>query len=120
MRSCVGSYTSPGDVRLNVLGPSVNVNGSSQISGLLRADNATVSISGIAQIRGQVIADSIALNGGQVIGSVWPAHSGSSITTFWSKTFRSNYRSAQSVSRAVFSAGNRNFAVRVTHTEWSC
>src|SRR6185295_11377626 len=83
----LGSYTSPGDVRLNVLGPTVNVNGSSQISGLLRADNATVSISGIAQIRGQVIADSVTLNGGKVIGSVWPAHSGSSITTFGPRRF---------------------------------
>jgi len=83
----LGSYTSPGDVRLNVLGPSVNVNGSSQISGLLRADNAQVSISGIAQIRGQVIADSITLNGGKVIGSVWPAHSGSSIITFGPRRF---------------------------------
>ncbi len=83
----LGSYTSPGDVRLNVLGSSVNVNGSSQISGLLRADDATVSINGAAQVRGQVIADSVTLNGGKVIGSVWPAHSGSSITTFGPRRF---------------------------------
>jgi len=82
-----GSYTSPGDVRLNVLGTSVNVNGSSQICGLLRGDNATVTVSGTAQVRGQVIADSLILNGGKVIGSVWPAHSGSSITTFGPRRF---------------------------------
>src|SRR6185295_10973931 len=34
----LGSYTSPGDVHLNVLGATVNVNGSSQICGLLRGD----------------------------------------------------------------------------------
>jgi hypothetical protein len=83
----LGSYTSPGVVRLNVLGSSVNVNGSSQISGLLRADSATVSINGAAQVRGQVIANSVTLNGGRVIGSVWPAHSGSSITTFGPRRF---------------------------------
>jgi len=82
-----GSYTSPGDVRLNVLGASVNVNGSSQICGLLRADNAGVSINGAAQVRGQVIANSVTLNGGKVIGAVWPAHSGSSITTFGPRRF---------------------------------
>ena len=53
----LGSYTSPGDVRLNVLGPSVNVNGSSQISCLLRADNATANINGAAQVRGYWILD---------------------------------------------------------------
>ncbi|MGH9871912.1 MAG: PKD domain-containing protein, partial [Pyrinomonadaceae bacterium] len=83
----LGSYTSPGDVRLNVLGSSVNINGSSQISALVRADNATATINGTAQVRGQVIANTVTLNGGKVIGSVWPAHSGSSITTFGPRRF---------------------------------
>src|SRR6185369_13253416 len=38
-------------------------------------------------VRGQVIADSVVLNGGKVIGSVWPAHSGSSITAFGPRRF---------------------------------
>jgi RHS repeat-associated protein len=72
----LGSYTSPGNVAVNVLGAAVNINGSSQVTGLLHAYNATATISGTAQVRGQVIANALTLNGsGKIIGAVWPAYS---------------------------------------------
>src|SRR5688500_5039779 len=66
----LGSYTSPGDVRLNVLGSSLNINGSSQVSALVRAYNGAVTLNGKSQVRGQVIANSFTVNGGKVIGAV--------------------------------------------------
>src|SRR2546425_593115 len=83
----LGSYTSPGDVRLNVLGSSLNINGSSQVSGLVRGANATVSINNTAQVRGQVIANSFILNGGKVTGAVWPARTGGSLSIFGPRRF---------------------------------
>ncbi|HSS20957.1 MAG TPA: hypothetical protein VLL54_12855, partial [Pyrinomonadaceae bacterium] len=82
-----GSYTSPGDVQLNVLGTVVNVNGSSQVTALLRAYNATVTLNGTSQVRGQVIADKFILNGGKVIGAVWPALSASCPSIFGPRRF---------------------------------
>ncbi len=83
----LGSYTSPGDLHLNVLGSLLNVNGSSQVSGLVRAYNGTVSLNGTSQVRGQVIANSLTLAGGKVIGAVWPAQSGNSLTVFGPRRF---------------------------------
>lgn len=83
----LGSYTSPGDVRLNVLGSFLNVNGSSQVSGLIRAYNGTVILNGGSQLRGQVIANSLTLNGGKIIGAVWPFQSGNALTVFGPRRF---------------------------------
>jgi hypothetical protein len=83
----LGSYTSPGDVHLNVLGSFLKVNGSSQVSGLIRAYNGTVTLNGSSQIRGQVIANSLALNGGKIIGAVWPLQSGNGLTVFGPRRF---------------------------------
>ena len=83
----LGTYTAPGDVHLNVLGSSLKVNGSSQVSGMVRAYNGVVTLNGTSQVRGQVIADSFTLNGGKVIGAVWPAQSGSTLTTFGPRRF---------------------------------
>jgi len=82
-----GSYTSPGDVRLNVLGPTLNINGSSQVAGLIRAYHANVTINGTASVRGQIIADTFTLNGGKVSGAVWPARSGNNLTMFGPRHF---------------------------------
>jgi hypothetical protein len=84
----LGSYTSPGDLNVNVLGATVNVNGSSQVTGLLHAYNANVTVSGTAQIRGQLIANTLTLNGsGKVIGAVWPANSTACPTIFGPRRF---------------------------------
>jgi hypothetical protein len=83
----LGSYTSPGDVRLNVLGSFLNVNGSSQVSGLIRAYNCIVTLNGSSQLRGQVIANSLTLNGGKIIGAVWPFQSGNALTVFGPRRF---------------------------------
>ncbi|HKO42786.1 MAG TPA: hypothetical protein VJU84_05825, partial [Pyrinomonadaceae bacterium] len=83
----LGSYTSPGDVRLNVLGSSISINGSSQLSALVRAYNGTVTLNGNAQVRGQVIANSFTLNGGKVIGAVWPAQTTNGLTIFGPRRF---------------------------------
>lgn len=64
-----GPGTLPGDVIINVLGNSFSVNGSSQVTGLVRAPNATVSLKGNnAVVRGQVIADYLDISGGKIIG----------------------------------------------------
>ncbi len=94
----LGSYTSPGDVRLNVLGSSLNINGSSQVSGLVRAYNGAVTLNGTAQVRGQVIANSFTLNGGKVIGAVWPAISDAVLTTFGPRRFDRTDRTTESIS----------------------
>ncbi|MBC8029832.1 MAG: Ig-like domain-containing protein [Pyrinomonadaceae bacterium] len=83
----LGSYTAPADVRLNVLGALLKINGSSQVNGLVRAYNAAVTLNNTAQLRGQVIADSFTLNGGKVIGAVWPVPSGSSMMIFGPRRF---------------------------------
>ncbi|HYJ88276.1 MAG TPA: hypothetical protein VEW46_19585, partial [Pyrinomonadaceae bacterium] len=83
----LGTYTAPGDVRLNVLGSALKVNGSSQVSAMVRAYNGVIVLNGTSQVRGQVIADSVTLNGGKVVGAVWPAQSGSTLTTFGPRRF---------------------------------
>lgn len=83
----LGSYTSPADVRLNVLGSLLSVNGSSQVSGLIRAYNGKVILKGTSQVRGQIIADSLTLSGGTVIGAVWPAQFGTGLTIFGPRRF---------------------------------
>ena len=94
----LGRYTSPGNLQLNVLGSAVDINGSSQISGLLRADNATVTLNGKATLQGQVIGNTVVLNGGKVIGAVWPALNGVCPTVFGPR-------------RYVRTSGNPNFYV---------
>lgn len=84
----LGSYTSPGDLNVNVLGATVSINGSSQVTGLLHAYNANATVSGTAQVRGQVIANALTLNGsGKVIGAVWPANSAACPTIFGPRRF---------------------------------
>jgi hypothetical protein len=83
----LGSYTSPADVHLNVLGSLLNINGSSQVSGLIRAYNGKVILKGTSQVRGQIIADSLTLSGGTVIGAVWPAQSDNGLTVFGPRRF---------------------------------
>jgi RHS repeat-associated protein len=83
----LGSYTSPADVHLNVLGSLLSVNGSSQVSGLIRAYNGKVILKGTSQVRGQIIADSLTLSGGTVIGAVWPAQSSVGLTVFGPRRF---------------------------------
>ncbi len=83
----LGTYTSPGDVHLNVLGSFLKVNGSSQVSAMVRAYNGAVVLNGTSQVRGQVIADSVTLNGGKVIGAVWPAQLGNTLTMFGPRRF---------------------------------
>jgi RHS repeat-associated protein len=75
-----GSYTAPGDVHLNVLGASLEINGSSQVAGLIKAYHGRVTINGTAAVRGQVIADSFTLNGGKVTAAVWPVVSAAGFT----------------------------------------
>ena len=54
---------------------------------MVRAYNATVTLNSTAQLRGQVIANSFTLNGGKVIGAVWPAQSGSNMMVFGPRRF---------------------------------
>lgn len=72
----VGQNTAPGDVRINVLGNSVNINAACQVVGLLRAVNASVALNGTSLVRGQVIANQLNINGGKITGAVWPARIG--------------------------------------------
>jgi RHS repeat-associated protein len=82
-----GDYTSPADVRLNVLGGSLSLNNSSQITALVRAINANVNFNGPATVRGQLIANYLNLNSGQIIGAVWPAKVGSSVFVYGPRGF---------------------------------
>ena len=54
------------DVKFNILGSSVIVGEKSEITGLLRAVNANVSVETGAVISGQVIANSVVMNGGTI------------------------------------------------------
>jgi RHS repeat-associated protein len=66
-----GDYTSPGKVRLNVLGSQLTVDNNSRINALVRAVNANVNInSGV--VRGQLIANYLNIGGGQIIGAAYP------------------------------------------------
>lgn len=83
----LGSYTTAANVQLNVLGSSLHVKGSSQVSALISAYNADAKFSGTSQVHGRVIADRVTLNGGKVIGAVWPVLSGTAITLFGPRRF---------------------------------
>ncbi|HJQ33118.1 MAG TPA: Ig-like domain-containing protein [Pyrinomonadaceae bacterium] len=64
-----GTGTLPGDIVINVLGSSFAINGTGQVTGLVRAPNATVSFNGSnSLLRGQVIAAVLDMNGGRIIG----------------------------------------------------
>jgi RHS repeat-associated protein len=83
----LGSYTSPADVYLNVLGSQLSINGSSQVSALISAYNGHAKLGGTSQVRGRVIADAVTLNGGKVLGAVWPVVSGTAMTLFGPRRF---------------------------------
>jgi RHS repeat-associated protein len=61
-----GAKVLPEDVKFNILGSSVIVGEKSEINGLIRAINANVTVENEAKIVGQVIADSVLMNGGTV------------------------------------------------------
>lgn len=82
-----GSFTSPGNVRLNVIGSSLTINGNSQVTALVRAVNATVILNGSAQLRGQVIANYLNVNAGTITGAVWPSATGNRINVFGPRRF---------------------------------
>ncbi|MGH9760619.1 MAG: hypothetical protein ACREDR_21665, partial [Blastocatellia bacterium] len=63
----LGPSTGPADVILNALSGSMNLNGSTSISAMVRAANATVNLNGTSSIRGQLICKSFSINGGQVV-----------------------------------------------------
>ena len=83
----LGSYTAPADVRLNVLGSQLNIKGSSQVSALVSAYNGHAKLSGTSRVRGRVIADNVTLNGGKVLGAIWPVLSGTAMTIFGPRRF---------------------------------
>ena len=62
----LGENVAPEAVKINVLGTSVVLSGNSEIQGLLRAANANVVVNQNSQIKGQVIAGSLVMNGGFV------------------------------------------------------
>ena len=53
-----GEDTLSGDIKLNVLGPSLVISGNTTIKALVRVPNGTAQMSGSSQLRGQIIADS--------------------------------------------------------------
>ncbi|MGC2237821.1 MAG: PKD domain-containing protein [Pyrinomonadaceae bacterium] len=68
----LGANTSSSDVKLNVVGSSLTVDNGSQINALVRAVNANVNFNnGI--LRGQIIANYLNINNGQIIASTAPA-----------------------------------------------
>ena len=60
----------PEDVKFNILGSSVVIGEKSEITGLLRAVNANVTVEKEAKIGGQVIANSVVMNGGTITNSI--------------------------------------------------
>ncbi len=65
----IGENTLPGDIKINVLGPSLAISGNATIKALVRVPNGTASITGSSQVRGQVIADKVEiLTNANVIG----------------------------------------------------
>lgn len=67
----LGANTSSSDVKLNVVGSSLTVDNGSQINALVRAVNANVNFNnGI--LRGQIIANYLNINNGQIIASTAP------------------------------------------------
>jgi RHS repeat-associated protein len=63
-----GPNTLPGDVVVNCLGTAFSLNSASQLTGLLRAPNATVNLTGTSVVHGQVIANYLSMSGGKIIG----------------------------------------------------
>src|SRR5262249_47952565 len=59
----LGPNTLPGDAKLNLLGTQLNLNGNALLTALVRAPNATVTLNGNAEVRGQVIANKLVMNG---------------------------------------------------------
>jgi cytoskeletal protein CcmA (bactofilin family) len=67
----IGENTLPGDIKINVLGPSLSISGNATIKALVRVPNGTASVTGSSQIRGQVIADKVEiLTNANVIGDL--------------------------------------------------
>ncbi len=64
--------TAPHQVRLNILGNTVNLAGDAELQALVRAIDAHVSLSADSVIRGQLLADRLTLTGGRIIGDVRP------------------------------------------------
>ncbi|MFN0125037.1 MAG: Ig-like domain-containing protein, partial [Blastocatellia bacterium] len=77
----VSGAARPGDVRVNVLGSSVQLNGGAALYALLRAPNAAVTVNGNATLRGQLIAGVLTLNGGGRIIADLSTGSGETDTT---------------------------------------
>jgi RHS repeat-associated protein len=65
-----GENTLPGDVVVNCLGTTFSLNNASQLTGLLRAPNSTVNLTGTSIVSGQVIAGSLSVSGGTIKGNV--------------------------------------------------
>ncbi|MDT7780152.1 MAG: hypothetical protein QOC99_2664 [Acidobacteriota bacterium] len=66
-----GTNTLPGDVILNVIGTSLNLNGTCQVTALVRAPNANVNFNGTSPtVTGQVIAGWLNMNAGKITGNV--------------------------------------------------
>ena len=65
----LGANTLAGDVRLNILGATANVNANCEINAQVRMPNGTLTMNGsTALVRGIVWADYFILNGGRVTG----------------------------------------------------
>ncbi|HEY7543634.1 MAG TPA: IPT/TIG domain-containing protein, partial [Blastocatellia bacterium] len=54
-----GQGTGSGNIRLIVLGSSLNLNGVTDVTGLVRAPNSQVHLNGTSKVRGQVIAGTL-------------------------------------------------------------
>jgi RHS repeat-associated protein len=81
-----GAQTVPGDVRLNVLGPSVRLSEGASVAALVRAPHATVEVAADSQVRGQVIAGELRLTGGRVAADT-AAQAGVATTFFGPRRF---------------------------------
>ena len=65
----IGENTLPGDIKINVLGPSISISGNASIKALVRVPNGTATVGGASLVRGQVIADKVEIiTNGNVIG----------------------------------------------------
>lgn len=63
----LGANTAARDVKLNILGSSLTIDNGSQVNALVRAANANVNFNN-GTLRGQIIANYLNINSGQVIG----------------------------------------------------
>ncbi|HXK60732.1 MAG TPA: hypothetical protein PLP42_12660, partial [Acidobacteriota bacterium] len=66
------SGITPHQLRLNVLGSTLNLNGDTEIEALVRAPHAHANLNGQVIVRGQLIVDRLTLNGGTIIGNALP------------------------------------------------